>query len=165
MRISFVSITISMIFMTILLLSYSFQKTFIIKSHFQRLNMITNIDENMESWLNKIIFMFWKKKPVLEEKQMKTNNGIIVFGSTGKTGYEIIKKLLDKSSKEIIMVAKNDTKLYDLYGTNEIKNERIFLKSNLDITNVTLISEDLFKNVEQVIISTGIVISLIVYYF
>lgn len=39
----------------------------------------------------------------------------------GKSGYEIIKKILQKTNDNIIMIVKNSTKCIELYGSDLLK--------------------------------------------
>mmetsp|Transcript_15982 Transcript_15982/g.26913 ORF Transcript_15982/g.26913 Transcript_15982/m.26913 type:complete len:680 (+) Transcript_15982:106-2145(+) len=93
---------------------------------------------------------FWKRK---DDLPTKPENAVLVFGATGKTGKQIVKKLLEEN-KQIVIPARNETKVMEVFG-DLIENENIFVDPTIDLTDPYSVTSELFDGVDQIVSSLG----------
>lgn len=88
-------------------------------------------------------------------------NAVIVFGSTGKAGKQVVKALLAAGRTVIAATraAKPDPEAWAELGVREGAQESgggiLFIESGVDITDAATLKKDLFRGVTQAVIACG----------
>lgn len=114
-------------------------------------NLINKSSKVMEHEIN--------ESYLTSSKTSNPNNAILVFGSTGKLGVELIKKLIEFNNKnplqsrDIVLVGRNTSKLMSLYETTFLEANHLFVYKNP--VDVLKPSKEVFQGVSQVISLIG----------
>lgn len=88
-------------------------------------------------------------------------NAVIVFGSTGRAGKEVVKALLQAGRTVIAAsrAAQPDTDMWAELGVCEGEQESgsgiLFFESGVDVTDATTLRKELFQGVTQAVIACG----------
>lgn len=88
-------------------------------------------------------------------------NAVIVFGSTGKAGKQVVKALLEGGRTVIAATraAKPDTDMWAELGVCEGEQESgsgiLFFESGVNVTDATTLRKELFQGVTQAVIACG----------
>lgn len=125
--------------------------------------------EQTENWWDKL--MFWKQfdsnsnqnnnkkneNEMLQQKKTKPTNGVLIFGSTGRTGSLIVEELIKNNNYDIILAGNNGTKVNQMFNNYNTKLNNFFIYENIDVTNDTslLSNQELFTGVKHIISCLG----------
>lgn len=89
----------------------------------------------------------------------KPKNAILVFGATGRAGIDIVKEF-SSSGRDVVIVSRRDINITNFIKEklgSDINTSKLFFNSNIDITNASTITSNIFDGVTQVISSVGAV--------
>eukprot|EP00775_Hariotina_reticulata_P006495 gene6495-6723_t len=91
-------------------------------------------------------------------------NAVLVFGATGKMGRRIVEKLV-RSGRTVIAAARSAEKASEVFSTAGLKEGYqqeeqpssgiLFVNSNVDVTDPSTLTAELFKGVTQVVSALG----------
>ena len=110
------------------------------------------------SWFENI-FSFWKKGPESSLKIVAQPDAylrkVLVFGSTGRCGFQIVSKLLEANENNFVICAvKNETKAIEIYK-DLIPTGRLQIAKNCDVLDINSLGSELFEGVSVVVSSIG----------
>lgn len=96
------------------------------------------------------------KEPTKEPTVTLPSNGVLVFGATGRAGTDIVDELL-KAGRCVVVAAQNATKAKECFteAYREEHKDKLYIKSDIDVTNANKLTKNLFTGVTQVVSSIG----------
>lgn len=133
-------------------------------------NADDNIDKSTSSGILNTIksFLFpWNKKsvsskPISEASKsfVSFDNAVLVLGATGKTGFKVVKKLLE-NNRNVVILARNETKAVELFSKLQEAKKQLKLVSDVDVRQLGAMSSDdlkkknIFEGVSQLVSCLG----------
>ena len=98
---------------------------------------------------------------VEEPEVIPREDAVIVFGASGRSGRQIVNKLL-ASGRTVVAAVRDRKKALEVFGESGVTEGRnatgiLFVEDNVDVTKPESLTEELFAGVTAVVISTGAV--------
>ena len=100
--------------------------------------------------------------PSVEEVDViPRENAVLVFGASGRSGRQIVSKLL-ASGRTVVAAVRDQIKALEIFGEAGVTEGRnakgiLFVESGVDVTDPASLTAELFAGVTSVVISTGAV--------
>ena len=97
-----------------------------------------------------------------EPEVLPRENAVIVFGAAGRSGRQIVSKLL-ASGRTVVAAVRDSGKALDILGEQGVVEGRnssggiLFVEGSVDVTDSSSLTPELFSGVTSVVISTGAV--------
>lgn len=95
------------------------------------------------------------KVSAVKSVKIASQDAVLVFGSTGKTGQRIVEELI-QSNRDVVLVGRDQNKLKTAFSAYLNEGKGVKLSGSINLADLSsLASEDLFLNVAQVISCIG----------